>query len=105
MRRKAGSCLAEIRSGLYLYLENVDALAAKFQDEILNESGPENKAWGMYEFAVSDSDETCTVRKVRSAKVRSRPRPKSCNGTVAGTTRRAIIDAKFKAGLFRFTAR
>ena len=33
------------------------------------------------------------------------PPPKGCNDTVAGTTRRAIIDAKFKPGLFRFTAR
>ena len=33
------------------------------------------------------------------------PPPKGCNDTVAGPTGRAIIDAKFKAGLFRFAAR
>ena len=43
--------------GLYLYLEDVDALAAEFEDEILK-SGPEDKPWGMYEFALSDPDET-----------------------------------------------
>src|SRR5882762_3098180 len=44
--------------GLYLYLEDVDALAAKFPDEILGKRGPEDKPWGMYEFALSDPDET-----------------------------------------------
>jgi hypothetical protein len=34
------------------------ALAAEFQDEILNKSGLEDKPWGIYEFAVSDPDET-----------------------------------------------
>ncbi len=43
--------------GLYLYLEDVDALATEFEDEILK-SGPEDKPWGMYEFALSDPDET-----------------------------------------------
>jgi catechol 2,3-dioxygenase-like lactoylglutathione lyase family enzyme len=42
--------------GLYLYLEDVDALAAEFRDEIGN--GPQEKAWGMYEFALSDPDQT-----------------------------------------------
>ena len=42
--------------GLYLYLEDVDALAAEF--EILGKTGPEDKPWGMYEFALSDPDET-----------------------------------------------
>ena len=37
--------------GLYLYLEDVDA-AAQFQ------KSPEDKPWGMYEFAMSDPDET-----------------------------------------------
>jgi catechol 2,3-dioxygenase-like lactoylglutathione lyase family enzyme len=44
--------------GLYLYLEDVDALAAEFGDEILGKRGPEHKPWGMYEFALSDPDET-----------------------------------------------
>lgn len=48
---------------------------------------------------------TFTTLRLRSAKVRSRPRPKGCNDAFAGTTGRAIIDAKFNAGLFRFTAR
>jgi hypothetical protein len=46
--------------GLYLYLEDVDALAAEFRNEILGASAgaPEDKPWGMYEFALSDPDET-----------------------------------------------
>ena len=38
--------------GLYLYVENVDELAEKMG------CTPEDKPWGMYEFAVSDPDET-----------------------------------------------
>jgi catechol 2,3-dioxygenase-like lactoylglutathione lyase family enzyme len=38
--------------GLYLYLEDVDAVAREFQ------KSPEDKPWGMYEFATSDPDET-----------------------------------------------
>jgi len=38
--------------GLYLYLEEVDAAAHEFQ------KSPENMPWGMYEFAMSDPDET-----------------------------------------------
>ncbi len=38
--------------GLYLYAENVDELAARLG------ARPENKRWGMYEFALSDPDET-----------------------------------------------
>jgi catechol 2,3-dioxygenase-like lactoylglutathione lyase family enzyme len=38
--------------GLYLYLEDVDAAAREFQ------KSPEDKPWGMYEFAISDPDET-----------------------------------------------
>ena len=38
--------------GLYLYAENVDELAASFG------ANPENRPWGMYEFALSDPDET-----------------------------------------------
>ena len=45
--------------GLYLYAEDVDGLAAKFPGEILGKNKhPEDKEWGMYEFAVSDPDET-----------------------------------------------
>jgi catechol 2,3-dioxygenase-like lactoylglutathione lyase family enzyme len=44
--------------GLYLYLEDVDALAAEFRNEIIGKTAPEDKPWGMYEFALSDPDET-----------------------------------------------
>jgi hypothetical protein len=44
--------------GLYLYLEDVDTLAAEFRSEIIDKSGPENKSWGMYEFALCDPDQT-----------------------------------------------
>jgi hypothetical protein len=41
--------------GLYLYREDVDALAATFAGETI---GPaEDKAWGMYEFALDGPDE------------------------------------------------
>jgi len=38
--------------GLYLYIEDVDAAAREFQ------KSPEDKPWGMYEFSMSDPDET-----------------------------------------------
>lgn len=44
--------------GLYLYLEDVDTLAAEFRNEIIGEIAPEDKLWGMYEFALSDPDQT-----------------------------------------------
>lgn len=44
--------------GLYLYTEDVDAFAARFTVEILEKDGPSHKPWGMYEFALSDPDET-----------------------------------------------
>lgn len=40
------------------FLEDADALATEFRDEILGKSAPEAKPWGMYEFAVFDPDET-----------------------------------------------
>jgi hypothetical protein len=43
---------------LYLYLEDVDALASEFRSEIIGKTAPEDKPWGMYEFALSDPDET-----------------------------------------------
>ena len=43
--------------GLYFYMEDVDAWAGEFRDEILGKV-PEEKPWGMYEFAMSDPDET-----------------------------------------------
>jgi catechol 2,3-dioxygenase-like lactoylglutathione lyase family enzyme len=44
--------------GLYLYTEEVDRLAAAFKGEIVGGAGPEDKPWGMYEFALSDPDQT-----------------------------------------------
>jgi catechol 2,3-dioxygenase-like lactoylglutathione lyase family enzyme len=44
--------------GLYLYVENVDALAAEFLGETVEPEGPESKPWGMYEFSLSDPDQT-----------------------------------------------
>ncbi len=44
--------------GLYLYVDDVDALAAGFAGETLENNGPEHKPWGMYEFSLSDPDET-----------------------------------------------
>jgi predicted lactoylglutathione lyase len=42
--------------GLYLYTEDVDALAASLGDLVLHK--PEDKPWGMYECSLSDPDET-----------------------------------------------
>ena len=42
--------------GLYLYAENVDELAERMGRLVL--ARPEDKPWGMYEFALSDPDET-----------------------------------------------
>lgn len=43
--------------GLYLYAPDVDALAARFPGRVL-EGSVQHKPWGMYEFALSDPDET-----------------------------------------------
>ena len=43
---------------LFLYVEDVDAMAARFPGLILEKHGPHHKPWGMYEFALSDPDET-----------------------------------------------
>lgn len=40
--------------GLYIYVEDVDALAAQMAGQILAPGKPEAKPWGCYEFAVSD---------------------------------------------------
>ena len=45
--------------GLYLYTEHVADLAERAGDAILGpEKAPTHKPWGMYEFALSDPDET-----------------------------------------------
>lgn len=40
--------------GLYLYVEDVDAVAAAVRDSIIEPGTPHSKPWGTYEFAVSD---------------------------------------------------
>ena len=40
--------------GLYLYVEDVDAVAARVRDRIIEKGAPHLKPWGTYEFAVSD---------------------------------------------------
>lgn len=45
--------------GLYLYVENVDEIAAKFNHEIIEkEKRPGHKPWGMYEVSLNAPDET-----------------------------------------------
>jgi hypothetical protein len=44
--------------GLYLYAENVDELAQAFVGETIEKHGPGDKPWGMYEFSLSDPDQT-----------------------------------------------
>ncbi|HEV7313810.1 VOC family protein [Sphingopyxis sp.] len=45
--------------GLYLYSERVDELAGRVRDAILGPvKAATHKPWGMYEFALSDPDET-----------------------------------------------
>jgi len=40
--------------GLYLYVEDVDAVADKVRELIIEPGAPHRKPWGTYEFAVSD---------------------------------------------------
>lgn len=40
--------------GLYLYVEDVDAVADRVRDRIIEKGAPHAKPWGTYEFAVSD---------------------------------------------------
>ncbi len=45
--------------GLYLYTARVAEIAERVRDRILEpEKAPTHKHWGMYEFALSDPDET-----------------------------------------------
>lgn len=44
--------------GLYLHVEDVDAVAAAFHGEIIEKGAPHDKEWGMYEFALGDPDGT-----------------------------------------------
>lgn len=40
--------------GLYLYVEDVDAVADRVRDLIIEPGTPHLKPWGTYEFAISD---------------------------------------------------
>jgi catechol 2,3-dioxygenase-like lactoylglutathione lyase family enzyme len=40
--------------GLYLYVDDVDAVAERVRDLIIEAGAPHRKPWGTYEFAVSD---------------------------------------------------
>jgi catechol 2,3-dioxygenase-like lactoylglutathione lyase family enzyme len=42
--------------GLYLYVEDVDDVAGRVRDAIIEPGAPHVKPWGCYEFAVSDPD-------------------------------------------------
>jgi catechol 2,3-dioxygenase-like lactoylglutathione lyase family enzyme len=42
--------------GLYLNCEDVDAVADRVRDIIVEKGAPHRKPWGMYEFAVGDPD-------------------------------------------------
>ncbi|WP_343520823.1 VOC family protein [Sphingomonas sp.] len=42
--------------GLYLYVEDVDAVADRVREAIIEPGAPHLKPWGTYEFAVSDPD-------------------------------------------------
>ena len=40
--------------GLYLYVDDVDAIAEGLRDLIIEKDAPHAKPWGTYEFSVSD---------------------------------------------------
>ena len=42
--------------GLYLYCDDVDAVADRVRDIIIEKGAPHRKPWGTYEFAVGDPD-------------------------------------------------
>lgn len=42
--------------GLFLYTEDVDAVADRVRDRIVEPGAPHAKPWGTYEFAVGDPD-------------------------------------------------
>lgn len=44
--------------GLYLYVDDVDAVADRVRDLIIEKGSPHQKPWGTYEFAVSDPSGT-----------------------------------------------
>ncbi|QDX26518.1 glyoxalase [Sphingomonas suaedae] len=52
--------------GLYLYVADVDAVADRVRELVIEPGAPHLKPWGMYEFVVSDPDGTL-VRVGREA--------------------------------------
>jgi catechol 2,3-dioxygenase-like lactoylglutathione lyase family enzyme len=40
--------------GLYLYVQDVDAVADRVRDLIIEKDSPKERPWGTYEFAISD---------------------------------------------------
>jgi catechol 2,3-dioxygenase-like lactoylglutathione lyase family enzyme len=44
--------------GIYLYAEDVDAVADRVRELIIEPGAPRRKPWGTYEFAVSDPNGT-----------------------------------------------
>jgi catechol 2,3-dioxygenase-like lactoylglutathione lyase family enzyme len=44
--------------GLYLYVDDVDAIADRVRDLIVEPGTPARKPWGTYEFAISDPSGT-----------------------------------------------
>jgi catechol 2,3-dioxygenase-like lactoylglutathione lyase family enzyme len=44
--------------GLYLYVDDVDAVADRVREHIIEPGSPNRKPWGTYEFAVSDPSGT-----------------------------------------------
>jgi catechol 2,3-dioxygenase-like lactoylglutathione lyase family enzyme len=44
--------------GLYLYVDDVDAVADRVRDLIIENGTPAQKPWGTYEFAISDPSGT-----------------------------------------------
>jgi catechol 2,3-dioxygenase-like lactoylglutathione lyase family enzyme len=43
--------------GVYFYTDKVDELAQRVRDDVIEPNkAPEDKSWGMYEFALSDPD-------------------------------------------------
>ncbi|HEU4634856.1 MAG TPA: VOC family protein [Edaphobacter sp.] len=59
--------------GLYLYTPEVDEMATRMADKILEaKRAPEDKPWGMYEFSLSDPDETL-VRIGWPTRLRDKP--------------------------------
>jgi catechol 2,3-dioxygenase-like lactoylglutathione lyase family enzyme len=44
--------------GIYLYVDDVDAVAERVRELIIEDGAPHRKPWGTYEFAVSDPSGT-----------------------------------------------